>query len=143
MDTLLILRDTITTNVVKIVGSCQPSIQEAETNWQDIAIVGIVCFVVALCIGIISFTFYKWQENKYCYQYKSNEQKYQYELKKANGDRNNNANKSKEDSVDLFLAFCEDRKDIRENKSFVDYCVEKYKTLKDRQLDSKEDDSNV
>jgi len=134
MDTLLILRDTITANVVKITDSCSHCVQETETNWHDVIIVGIICFFVTICIGIISFAFYKWQKTKYCYQYKANEQKYQHEQNKTKGDSNNNSNKPNEDPVDKFLAFCEDRKDIRENKSFIDYCVLKYKTLKEKQL---------
>lgn len=32
MDTLLFLRDTITVNVVKVIDSCQPCAQMAESN---------------------------------------------------------------------------------------------------------------
>ena len=84
MDTLLILRDTITANVVKVVDSCHPSIQEAETNWQDVAIVGIICFVGTLCIGIISIAFYKWQKAKYEYLVSSDNQKHKHEIERGN-----------------------------------------------------------
>ena len=67
MDTLLILRDTITTNVVKVVDSCQPCIQEAETNCQDVAIVGIICFtiIVIMMYGTRQFFKNKAKEREY------------------------------------------------------------------------------
>ena len=38
MDTLLILRDTIATNVVKVIDCCSHCVQETETNWADVEI---------------------------------------------------------------------------------------------------------
>ena len=84
MDTPLILRDTITTNVVKVVDSCQPCIQEAETNWQDVTIVGIICFLATVSIVIISFAFYKWQKAKYQYLVFADNQKHLHEIEKGN-----------------------------------------------------------
>ena len=62
MDTLLILKDTITAHVVKVIDTCQPYVQEAETNWKDVIITAIICtaIVIILCYGI--FKFYQWQE---------------------------------------------------------------------------------
>ena len=57
MDTLIFLRDTITANVVKVVDSCQPCFQEAETNCKDIAIVAIIC-VTIFFIAIAAITAY-------------------------------------------------------------------------------------
>ena len=123
MSTLLILPDTINVN----------------TNTNDINVVLLICSTIVVVVGIVAFAFYKWQETKYCYQYIINEQKYRHVLKESKGVSDNNTNKPNEKPVNIFLAFCEDRKDIRENKTFIDYCVAKYKTLKDKQLESKED----
>lgn len=62
MDTLLILRDTITSHAVKVIDTCQPYVQEAETNWKDVIITAIICtaIVIILCYGI--FKLYQWQE---------------------------------------------------------------------------------
>lgn len=67
MDTLLILRDTITANVVKVVDSCQPCIQEAETNWQDVVIVKYVCYaIVAMFLTIVfAVGIFVWHNNKW------------------------------------------------------------------------------
>ncbi len=84
MDTLLILRDTIPTHVVKVIGSCQPFIHEPETNWQDVAIVGIICLVVTICISIIIFAFCKWQKAKYKYLVLVDHQKHLHEIEIVN-----------------------------------------------------------
>ena len=89
MSTLFILPDTITANIVKVTDSCSHCVQEAETNLQDVAIVGIICFVVTLCIGIISFTFYKWQSAKYNYLNKTDHRKYSLENTKTTYNTNN------------------------------------------------------
>lgn len=54
MDTLLILRDTITVNAVKIIDSCQPCIQGPETNLADVEIVKYICMVVVASVLIIA-----------------------------------------------------------------------------------------
>lgn len=56
MDTLLILRDTVTTNVVTVINSCQPCIHEAETNCPDVQIVFFICSAIVLSILIIAVT---------------------------------------------------------------------------------------
>jgi len=56
MDTLLILRDTISTHVVKLIDSCPPCVQEAETNWADVQIVFLICLAIVLSIFIIAVT---------------------------------------------------------------------------------------
>ena len=56
MDTLLILRDTIATNVVKVIDCCSHCVQETETNWADVQIVFLICSAIALSILIIAVT---------------------------------------------------------------------------------------
>lgn len=56
MDTLLILRDTITANVVKVTNSCSHCVQETGTNWADVQIVFIICLAIVLSILIIAIT---------------------------------------------------------------------------------------
>ena len=93
MDTLLILRDTIPTHVAKVIGSCQPFIHEPETNWQDVAIVGIICLVVTICISIIIFAFCKWQKAKYKFLVLVENQKHLYEIENANFEASRKASK--------------------------------------------------
>lgn len=77
MDTLLILRDTISadvvilrdtiiTNVVKVIDSCQPCVQEAETNCNDVIIVVIICLALCIvsCLGICKFFELKKEERE-------------------------------------------------------------------------------
>lgn len=70
MDTLLILRDSITANVVKVVDSCPPCIQEAETNWVDVEIVRYTSITIVLSVLIVSLLFFLW-----CYIKKRTERK--------------------------------------------------------------------
>lgn len=60
MDTLLILRDTITVDVVKIISTYSPCTQEVETNWADVEIVSIICIAVVLTVFIVSLLFILW-----------------------------------------------------------------------------------
>ena len=48
MDTLLILRDSITANVVKVVDTCQSCVQVDPTNCNDVKIVAIICATIVI-----------------------------------------------------------------------------------------------
>lgn len=65
MDTLLILRDTITDHVIKVVDTCQPCVQEAETNCKDIAIVAIICGTILIIAIAAMFTFHQWKKKEH------------------------------------------------------------------------------
>ena len=65
MDTLLILRDTITANIVKVTDSCSHCVQEAETNCDDVKIIFLICATIVVALGIVAVTFYRWQSDKY------------------------------------------------------------------------------
>ena len=84
MDNLLILLDTVTANVMKVTHSCSNCAQDAETNWQEVAIVGIICLIVTICLCIILFAFYKWQKAKYKFLVLVDNQKHLYEIENAN-----------------------------------------------------------
>lgn len=60
MDTLLVLKDTITAHVVKVADSCQPCAYEIPTNCQDVIVVAIICGAIVLItlIVAISLLFY-------------------------------------------------------------------------------------
>ena len=58
MNTLIIIRDTISANVVKVIDSCQPCIQTTETNCIDVAIVVIICLTILFFTGIITLALY-------------------------------------------------------------------------------------
>lgn len=77
MDTLLILRDTITVPVVRVIDSCQPSFQEAEANKYDESIANTICdnlfWIVFVCV--VGFLLWKIADNlfqrwKDCRQHK-------------------------------------------------------------------------
>lgn len=84
MDTLLILRDTITANVVEVFDSCQTCLQEAETNCDDVKIVFLICATIVVVLGIAAFAYYKWQNAKYIYMVFADNQKHLHEIEKAN-----------------------------------------------------------
>ena len=65
MDTLLILRDTVTVDVVKVIDAYSPRVQEAQTNWADVQIVFLICSTIVLSILIISVTMgiFTWRHN--------------------------------------------------------------------------------
>ena len=56
MDTLLVLKDTITAHVVKVVDSCESCVHEVPTNCQDVKIVGIVCSAIVLTTLIVAIS---------------------------------------------------------------------------------------
>lgn len=65
MDTLLVLKDTITAHVVKVIDSCQPCAHEIPTNCQDVIAVAIICGAIVLTtlIVAISLLFYFCKRN--------------------------------------------------------------------------------
>lgn len=56
MDTLLILRDTITVNAFKVIDSFPVCVKEAETNWEDTQIALFICIAIVVSILIIAIT---------------------------------------------------------------------------------------
>ena len=64
MDTILILKDTIITQVVKVVDSCQPCIQEVETTCNDVKIVGIICGTIFLICTFLFIITLLWLRKK-------------------------------------------------------------------------------
>ena len=58
MDALLVLKDTITASVVKVVGSCQPCIHAAETNFNGVWITLIICLTAVFITGIVAVYIY-------------------------------------------------------------------------------------
>ena len=95
MDTLLILRDTlshaviltdaITAHVVKVVDNCQPCVQEAETNRQDVAIVFLICATIVVIALITKCTVLSWKSKGI--KAEENQRKFQQENEKIESER--------------------------------------------------------
>ena len=66
MDTLLVLKDTINAHVIKVVDTCQPCVQEVETNCNDVNIAVIICraIVTTVLIVAVSVLVYYWLRNR-------------------------------------------------------------------------------
>ena len=50
MDTLMIIRDSVATCVNKTAEICQHCVKEAETNWLDVLIIGIICATIVIIV---------------------------------------------------------------------------------------------
>jgi len=57
MDTLLILKDTITVHVVKLGDACQSCAQKAATNCNDVTFVVIICGAIVAIVLIVAVSF--------------------------------------------------------------------------------------
>jgi hypothetical protein len=62
MDTIVIIRDTVATCVKKTVDICQPCVKEAETNWQDVTIVAIICITILILALIGICRYFRWKK---------------------------------------------------------------------------------
>ena len=103
MDTLLILRDTIANHVVKVIDSCQPCIQEAETNWADVVIVKYICLAIVVVSFMFAVACYLCQKEKYKYLTESEDKKREHELKKADKEAEI-MKKEKDDELKRYIA---------------------------------------
>ena len=56
MDTILVLKDTVSAHVIKVVDSCPTYVHEAQTNWADVQIVFLICMAIVLSILIVAVT---------------------------------------------------------------------------------------
>lgn len=65
---ILNLNDTIAMNdslfleLAKVMNSCQPCVQEAETNCKDVLIVAIICATIVLVALIAKWAIWSWQD---------------------------------------------------------------------------------
>lgn len=79
MDILLILN----ANVVKAICSCQPYIQEAETNFNDLLTILIICLSIIVVVMISGYVIIKWHKDsldaKEGYDIKISEKRWQIE----------------------------------------------------------------
>jgi hypothetical protein len=55
MDTILVLKDTVSAHVIKVVDSCPTYVHEAQTNWDNLKIVIVICITILLALSIIAF----------------------------------------------------------------------------------------
>lgn len=142
METLLLIKDTLTTHSINVVDSCRPCVHGAATDFNDFLIVCIVCVTIVIIVLVVSLTVYLTRRAKLCFVIKEKELLNRFEAEKAERVANEkvktmgdgNANKL-EKEVDDFLSFCEDRKDIRENGDFIKFCVDKYKMLMEKRIE--------
>lgn len=80
-DTIYIIRDTIVANITMAGDGVQPLIREAETNWLDVAIVGIICVAICVLAYIIVDGLRDWQKDNLAKQGEYDEKKREHELK--------------------------------------------------------------
>lgn len=158
MDTLLILRDTISadvvilrdtiiTNVVKVIDSCQPCVQEAETNCNDVAITFFICLAIVAITAIIGNTIKEW--NKEALLSKKELERMKMDIEKSNKDieldrqtKEWQLKKQKkiESVEDDFVDFCQNEKIIKDNLANI--CTELYKTVMQNRLNINKSNSN-
>lgn len=86
MDTLLIFRDTITVNALKVIDSCQPCIHEAETNEYDYGVVLAICGTIFLVALVVTVGFCYWQKARYKYMKELDKQNNEYESAQKGND---------------------------------------------------------
>lgn len=56
------MSDSAMVELAKVIGICQPCVQEAETNCHDVAIVAIVCVAIVLVALIVKWAVWSWKE---------------------------------------------------------------------------------
>lgn len=62
MDTILIIRDSVASCVNKTAEICKPCAKEAETNWLDVLIVGIICATIIIIVIKVTCRYFKLRE---------------------------------------------------------------------------------
>lgn len=82
MDTLFVLKDTVSAHVIKVVDSCPTCVHEAQTNWADVQIVKYICLAIIVISFFAAIAFYLCQKAKY----NSEEQTRGHEIAKANNE---------------------------------------------------------
>lgn len=137
MDTLLILRDTITANVIKVVNSSKPCVQETDINCNSIGISLIICVTVVVLALIVASLLFLFNRKKY---------KYEDEIKKCKEAINEVADlKQKikelenkfelpndEKKADNFIEFCQNCKSFEDK--MADKCIAIYEDLMKKRL---------
>jgi hypothetical protein len=93
--------DTIVVKVATIAETCQPCLKEAETNWQDVAIVFLFCAAFVSVALIAKCTIKSWKEKEI--QAKENEQ-----TAKTMKDQEESKRKQKSDLLERYLNFLKD-----------------------------------
>lgn len=139
MDTILILKDTITAYVVKVVDSCKPCIQESETSCNDMIIAGIICGAIVTIAAIIAYTVQKWQKEALAAKRVLEEVKIDVEKRKKDIDIDRQTQEWKlkkqkeEESIESdFVDFCQSENSIKDK--LVDICVEHYKSIMKKRM---------
>lgn len=123
MDTILIIRDSVATCMKGTADICQPCEKEAGTNCQDVAIVFIICFAIAVVTIYAIKRYFKWKDDERgaianaAQQKRSNEEADRKFKKDANieartQNKEDHELKRKEDKQDCLLK----RKEELENK---------------------------
>lgn len=64
MDTILIIRDSVATCMKGTADICQPCVKEIGTNCQDVAIVFIICFAIAVVAIYAIKRYFKWKDDE-------------------------------------------------------------------------------
>ena len=77
------LSDSTLIELAKVLNSCQPCIQEAATNYDDVRIVYVTCLAIVLVVLIASVAFYHCMRIKYKYQNQGKEKEHEHEENKA------------------------------------------------------------
>lgn len=80
MDSTMITCDTVATCVRKTAEICQPCVKQAETNWLDVLIVGIICATIVIIVLIITCRYLKFKAAEREAQQKATEDKRKKEI---------------------------------------------------------------
>lgn len=62
MDTIMIIRDSVVTCVNKTATICQPCVKEAETTWQDVFVVSLICLTLLVIALFAIHKYFKWKK---------------------------------------------------------------------------------
>lgn len=141
MDTLLIFRDTITVNALKVIDSCQPCIHEAETNGNDILNVLILCMTVMVVVAIICVASVCWHKETLSSRRLMKDAEYRFEENKRKDEDErvekewaNDMLKKEYSKEDTFIDYCQKQNGIQEKLTEV--CANLYEIVMKRRLNS-------
>lgn len=61
---VIVVNDSIAVKMSKVTEILQPMVKGAETNWQDVWIVGLICATVALFVVLAAWVLHSWISGK-------------------------------------------------------------------------------
>lgn len=110
------MSDSAIVELAKVINTCQPCVQEAETNCYDVKIVAIICAAIVLVALIAKWALWSWKEAEQ--EASKAEREAKEEKEKVESER-----KLKADLLNKHLDF------LKENASKDDKWIEEYKEV--------------